>query len=111
MIDPSSKRPLSAMSRNAQRMDRSEGRAFPSHGRGRRFNPYSAHRRLGDLLSRPYRRTPLDWYGLHETDWRRCWNHTLQTKACRLQKAPIFTLRTFAAAEICEHQKIEHLGK
>src|SRR6266498_952935 len=24
-------------------MHRSEGRAFPSHGRGRRFNPYSAH--------------------------------------------------------------------
>src|SRR5690348_10699957 len=85
--------------------------AFPSHGRGRRFNPYSAPRRLADLLSRPYHTRRLDWYGLHETDWRRCWNHTLQTKACRLQKAHIFTLRAFAAAEICEHQKIQHLGK
>jgi hypothetical protein len=47
------KKYLLACGRLAQR-----GRAFPSHGRGRRFNPYSAQALIGSV-----RQLPAERYG------------------------------------------------
>jgi hypothetical protein len=83
----------------------------PAHGKGRRFNRYGAHHRFEVSRSQPLRTMRLDRHGFHEADRRGGRYYAAQMKACRLQKNPVFILGALAAAEICEHQKIKHLGK